>query len=69
MIYWKRPAMPHSPKEITGSTRGIRCPAKNGKWWCSRDAGHYGAHESRSDDGPGLIGWWNAEYVRPEREV
>jgi hypothetical protein len=51
-------------QKITGATRGIRCAAKNDVWWCTRDAGHYGAHESRDGKGRGLIAWWNEEYLR-----
>lgn len=51
-------------RKIDGATRGIRCAAKNGTWWCTRDAGHYGAHESRDSKGRGLIAWWNEEYLR-----
>lgn len=56
--------MPAPAKPIDGATPGIRCAAKQGSWWCSRDAGHYGAHESRNPDGRGLIAWWNEEYRR-----
>jgi hypothetical protein len=46
-------------------TRGIRCAAKSELGdWCSRDAGHRGAHESRDPKGRGLVGWWNEEYLR-----
>jgi hypothetical protein len=48
-----------------GAKRGIRCAAKSELGdWCSRDAGHRGAHESRDPKGRGLVGWWNEEYLR-----
>ena len=53
-------------RPVDGATRGIRCAATNDLgYWCSRDAGHYGAHESRNDRGRGLIAWWNNEYRHP----
>jgi len=40
---------------------GIRCPVRDGSFWCSRDEGHPDAHTSRSDDGPGSVSWRNLE--------
>jgi hypothetical protein len=38
---------------------GVRCPARNDDWRCSRDEGHSGAHVMRSERGEGMIGWHN----------
>jgi hypothetical protein len=42
---------------------GVRCPVSD-PFWCSRDAGHPGAHVNRSATGKGMIGW-----ASPERAV
>lgn len=40
------------------SNPGERCPVTD-PFWCSRDRYHPGAHVSRSEKGPGMIGWPN----------
>ena len=52
--------------KVTGATPGIRCAAKTLDQWCSRDAGHPGAHQSRHPTAfRGAISWWNEVYLRP----